>query len=180
MFREDYETAHGMSDAERRNLYANLKSGAESGWDFSSRWYIVDNGSVAGDLTHLRTRHIVPVDLNAFLCMNARLLSNMFALVGDQSRAQLYGRVFLDWKEAIHKVPLSDNLIKRLIHYELAETVRFCRSPWSSLLPKVTFKTNTIAADWRNWKLRPSVNLAIPDMGNWNQENGQTKKLVPN
>lgn len=107
-YREDYETAHGMSDAERRNLYANLKSGAESGWDFSSRWYIVDNGSVAGDLTHLRTRHIVPVDLNAFLCMNARLLSNMFTLVGDQSRAQLYGRVFLDWKEAIHKVLWND------------------------------------------------------------------------
>lgn len=28
---------------EEQLLYANLKSGAESGWDFSSRWFVMDN-----------------------------------------------------------------------------------------------------------------------------------------
>lgn len=42
--REDYENAQVFkTEAERQNHYIQLKTAAESGWDFSSRWYIKDS-----------------------------------------------------------------------------------------------------------------------------------------
>ena len=39
-YREDFELAsHLATEDEKDELYFNLKAGAESGWDFSSRWY---------------------------------------------------------------------------------------------------------------------------------------------
>lgn len=93
-----------MNDANRQEFYVNIKSGAESGWDFSSRWFIADEGHNEGNLSHISTRNILPVDLNAFLCMNARLLSKMFRLVGDESKAQMYHDRFIQWRTAIQEV----------------------------------------------------------------------------
>jgi len=42
-FREDFETAHVFhTEEERQEYYMELKSAAESGWDFSTRWFILD------------------------------------------------------------------------------------------------------------------------------------------
>jgi alpha,alpha-trehalase len=46
----------------RAGLYRDLRSAAESGWDFSSRW--LGDGQ---DLSTIRTTAIVPVDLNSLL-----------------------------------------------------------------------------------------------------------------
>lgn len=59
-WREDVATAAaGEGDNER--IYRDLRAGAESGWDFSSRW--LDGPELAS----IRTTSIAPVDLNAFL-----------------------------------------------------------------------------------------------------------------
>lgn len=42
-----YLSRHFDSDAKKEELYAELKSAAESGWDFSSRWFIL-NGTNKG------------------------------------------------------------------------------------------------------------------------------------
>lgn len=81
-----------------------MKSGAESGWDFSTRWFIANDGSNQGDLNDVKIRNIIPVDLNAFICMNTRLLSRMFSLIGDEGKSQIYHNEFLKWKEAIQQV----------------------------------------------------------------------------
>jgi alpha,alpha-trehalase len=59
-WREDVETA-ALSTRMPEEVYRDLRAGAESGWDFSSRWL--------GDteLASIRTTQIAPVDLNAFL-----------------------------------------------------------------------------------------------------------------
>jgi alpha,alpha-trehalase len=59
-WREDVETAAG-SERPAEDVYRDLRAGAESGWDFSSRW--LDGAS----LSSIRTTAIAPVDLNAFL-----------------------------------------------------------------------------------------------------------------
>ncbi|MGN6499733.1 MAG: alpha,alpha-trehalase TreF [Tsuneonella sp.] len=59
-WREDVETAR-RSDRPEADVYRDLRAGAESGWDFSSRWL---GGS---ELASIRTTGIAPVDLNAFL-----------------------------------------------------------------------------------------------------------------
>jgi alpha,alpha-trehalase len=59
-WREDVETAI-QSGRRPEQVYRDLRAGAESGWDFSSRWL---NGLA---LSSIRTTEIAPVDLNAFL-----------------------------------------------------------------------------------------------------------------
>lgn len=48
-FREDIQSAEIFkSEDEKENYYRELKSAAESGWDFSSRWFIL-NGTNKGN-----------------------------------------------------------------------------------------------------------------------------------
>jgi len=48
-FREDWESALVFrSEGEKQDHYSELKAAAESGWDFSSRWFI-QNGTNNGE-----------------------------------------------------------------------------------------------------------------------------------
>ena len=60
-YREDVELSH-LSGEDPRVLYRHLRAGAESGWDYSSRW-LKDGKS----LSTIHTTDIVPVDLNCLL-----------------------------------------------------------------------------------------------------------------
>lgn len=57
---EDVITA-AQGERPKNEVYRNLRAGAESGWDFSSRWLSGDN------LSSIRTTAIAPIDLNALL-----------------------------------------------------------------------------------------------------------------
>jgi neutral trehalase len=47
---EDYHHAEMLpTEKEKEDFYINIKSAAESGWDFSSRWFI-SNGTNAGKI----------------------------------------------------------------------------------------------------------------------------------
>ena len=61
-YKEDVETAHGKNGVALNALYLHLRAGAESGWDFSSRWF--DDPS---DIKTIHTTDIIPVDLNSLL-----------------------------------------------------------------------------------------------------------------
>ena len=37
-YREDYRDAQKLPEGERLEFYMNMKSGAESGWDYSTKW----------------------------------------------------------------------------------------------------------------------------------------------
>lgn len=60
------------NDTEKAALYAELASGAESGWDYSSRWTKQPHaGNLTDQTPALRTlnvRNTIAVDLNAILC----------------------------------------------------------------------------------------------------------------
>ncbi|XP_070346280.1 trehalase isoform X2 [Equus asinus] len=73
---------------DREDLFAELKAGAESGWDFSSRWFI--GGPNPDLLSSTRTSKFVPVDLNAFLCQAEELMSNFYARLGNDTQATKY------------------------------------------------------------------------------------------
>jgi alpha,alpha-trehalase len=60
-FKEDKATAK-LSIRTPEETYRHLRSGAESGWDFSSRWF--EDGKT---LATIHTTDIIPVDLNALL-----------------------------------------------------------------------------------------------------------------
>ncbi|XP_070931766.1 trehalase isoform X3 [Macaca nemestrina] len=73
---------------DREALWAELKAGAESGWDFSSRWLI--GGPNSNSLSGIRTSKLVPVDLNAFLCQAEELMSKFYSRLGNDSQATKY------------------------------------------------------------------------------------------
>lgn len=68
---------------QKEQLWMDLKAGAESGWDFSSRWYIDGDGHNNGTLRDTRTSRIVPVDLNALLCRSERTLASFHRVLGE-------------------------------------------------------------------------------------------------
>src|SRR5690606_38193046 len=57
-YREDYKLAQ-QHPGDDRKLYRDIRSAAESGWDFSSRWF--RDGKT---LATIHTTEIIPVDLN--------------------------------------------------------------------------------------------------------------------
>ncbi|KAM9659370.1 trehalase [Trichechus inunguis] len=87
-YSKDAELADTLPEGDREALWAELKAGAESGWDFSSRWF---SGSPnTNSLSSTRTSKVVPVDLNAFLCQAEELMSNFYSRLGNDSEAAEY------------------------------------------------------------------------------------------
>ena len=60
-YREDTELAR-RSGRKPQQLYRDIRAAAESGWDFSSRWF-----ADGRTLTAINTTEIIPVDLNSLL-----------------------------------------------------------------------------------------------------------------
>ncbi|PAV62617.1 hypothetical protein WR25_10414 [Diploscapter pachys] len=66
-YREDYELVNDIEKEEDRiKMWSEVASAAETGWDFSTR-----------------TWSVVPVDLNAFMCVNSRILASFHEIAGD-------------------------------------------------------------------------------------------------
>jgi len=77
-------TASQASSRNKTDVYTNIASAAESGWDFSSRWFSRDFNRTNQSqwMTFINTRDVVPVDLNSLLCWNERLLSQFYSTLG--------------------------------------------------------------------------------------------------
>ncbi|KAI1456949.1 glycoside hydrolase family 37 protein [Annulohypoxylon moriforme] len=73
-----YPETHALNDSDKAKLYANLASGAESGWDYNSRW-IATPSDAANDvyfpLRSLNTANVIGVDLNSILYANEMTIS---------------------------------------------------------------------------------------------------------
>ena len=87
-YREDYELATTLSQKagkkDQQKTYAlicrNLRSGAESGWDFSSRWF-ADGKTIST----IHTTNILPVDLNGLLYQLEMTLAHAYKVNGNIS-----------------------------------------------------------------------------------------------
>lgn len=99
---EDSELAeHFETSEEKEEFFLHIKSAAESGWDFSSRWMIAKDGTNRGTLLDAKTNLILPVDLNALMFKNYSDMSRFFARFGDDEKASLYKRKAMDLLNAI-------------------------------------------------------------------------------
>jgi alpha,alpha-trehalase len=96
-FREDVELSH-ISDQEIKKLFRQLRAGAESGWDYSSRWF-KDVHSFAS----IHTTDIVPVDLNCLLLHLEQTIAEAHQLNGNQETFQRFQALAARRKEAIQK-----------------------------------------------------------------------------
>ncbi|MFA6118210.1 MAG: trehalase family glycosidase [Sphingomonas sp.] len=83
-YREDVLIA-GASGRPLGEVYREIRAGAESGWDFSSRW--LGDGTLAS----IRTTSILPIDLNSLIYGLERAIAAMAADLGEQTDARHYG-----------------------------------------------------------------------------------------
>ena len=67
------------------NVYRHLRAAAESGWDFSSRWF-----KCTDDFATIQTENIIPVDLNCILLHLEDTLAAAYTLTGNTSSAEQY------------------------------------------------------------------------------------------
>ncbi|MGZ8538007.1 MAG: alpha,alpha-trehalase TreF [Flavisolibacter sp.] len=79
-------------------VYVNLRAGAESGWDFSSRWF--------EDTMHLKTietTDIIPVDLNSLLYAYETILSKAAKVMGQVDKSKYFAQLAQKRKTAVVK-----------------------------------------------------------------------------
>lgn len=70
-------------------MYRHLRAGAESGWDFSSRWIRPDENGLF-PLKNIHTTDIVPVDLNALLFHLEQRLTLVYHIEQNMDKKAYY------------------------------------------------------------------------------------------
>ena len=87
-FREDVELAAEAVESypvSAECVYRHLRAAAESGWDFSSRWFENEN-----DFSSIQTTDIIPVDLNCLMHHLEKTLAEAYLLNDEYECFQLY------------------------------------------------------------------------------------------
>ncbi len=82
---EDLELAQKVPMDEQADLFRNLRAGAESGWDYSSRW-LADPDK----LESIRVIDILPVDLNSIMYSMETMLWRLYQVKGDEDNYRKY------------------------------------------------------------------------------------------
>jgi alpha,alpha-trehalase len=115
-YKEDYETAEATAlklamrikiaspealknilDNNKAETYRNLRAGACSGWDFSSRWF-----EDYCTINTIQTTKIIPVDLNCLLYAEEKSLSKAYTLNNQFALAKKYNLLAKKRKSAIN------------------------------------------------------------------------------
>lgn len=88
-YKEDLETvAHIENENGKKQVWSDIASACESGWDFSSRWFSHDESNpFRNTIRSIRTTRVVPVDLNAFACWNEAIMTDLYTAIGNKTQA---------------------------------------------------------------------------------------------
>jgi alpha,alpha-trehalase len=95
-YREDIELAHHATD--KAKLYRHIRAAAESGWDFSCRWFKNVN-----DFSTIHTTDIIPVDLNCLMLHLEETMAAAYKLSGDDEKKIVFDSKITKRKAAIQR-----------------------------------------------------------------------------
>jgi alpha,alpha-trehalase len=101
-FKEDTELAQRAGD--KKIMYRHLRAAAESGWDFSSRWF-----KNVKDFSSIHTTEIIPVDLNCLLFNLEKTVAAAYRLSTDTVFSLKYETAANNRKAAIDKYCWNDD-----------------------------------------------------------------------
>ena len=99
---EDMEAAEKAQNSDGE-IFRHLRAGAESGWDFSSRWF-----ADGMRLDTIRTTDIVPIDLNCLLLHLEQTLAEIYNRLNEKNKAENFHSKYFNRNEAIHKYLWSE------------------------------------------------------------------------
>jgi len=94
---DDIETAEKAKERNKGELYRDLRAGAASGWDFSSRWF-----AKPGEISTIETTHILPVDLNSLMFHLEQTLARANKEAGHQDASQRFTQLAEQRQKAIN------------------------------------------------------------------------------
>ncbi|EOS92952.1 alpha,alpha-trehalase TreA [Erwinia tracheiphila] len=94
---DDISTAKQAGTRNKSELWRDLRAGAASGWDFSSRWF-----ANPGKLDTIQTTRILPVDLNSLLFHLETTLAHATLLNGDRQASQHFTQLAERRRQAIN------------------------------------------------------------------------------
>ncbi len=117
------------SSLEPSTLYRNVRAAAESGWDFSSRWF-----ADGENRNTLRTTEILPVDLNCLIHHLETTLARARALDGDESGARFMSERAERRKAAINEIFWSEK-DKWYVDYDLVAQDRVSDLTLAGMMP---------------------------------------------
>lgn len=97
-YAEDVQTAREVGTRPAEQVYRDLRAGAESGWDFSSRW-LVDPAR----LSSIRTTDIVPIDLNSLMLIMEESIARRCAEAKDHACAGAFTKLAKQRRTALDR-----------------------------------------------------------------------------
>lgn len=101
-YKEDVEVAKSSKDVTK--TYLDLKAGAESGWDYSTRWF-----ADAKTLKTIHTTDILPIDLNSLIFNTEKLLSDVYRSQNNTAKATLYLDRAINRQTFINEIMVNKN-----------------------------------------------------------------------
>ena len=130
-YREDTELARS-SGRDPQQLYRDVRAAAESGWDFSSRWF-ADGRSLAT----IDTTEIVPIDLNSLLFGLENAIVAGCTRAGDARCAREFARRAASRRAAVNRY-LWDAAAGVYRDYRWTKTAQMPRISAATLYPLFT------------------------------------------
>jgi alpha,alpha-trehalase len=91
-------TAAKLTKQKPEDFFRNIRAAAESGWDFSTRWF-----DESGKLASIQTTNIIPVDLNCLLYHLELSIARTYQTQGNEKMYTLYLNKATARKKAILK-----------------------------------------------------------------------------
>lgn len=102
-YMDDIATAEKADNRNKAELYRDLRSGAASGWDFSSRWF-----DKPDDLSTIHTTRIIPVDLNALIFHLEKTLARANKVAKNDQAAEHFSQLAETRQAAINRYLWDD------------------------------------------------------------------------
>lgn len=102
-YKEDVSMALEATDRTPSRVYVDLRAGAESGWDYSSRW--LRDGAT---LSTIHTTDIIPVDLNCLMYLLEETIADAYKVFKQRRLANHFRTFAAERAEAINKYCWSD------------------------------------------------------------------------
>jgi alpha,alpha-trehalase len=96
-YKEDVELAKS-SKQKPEELYRNVRAAAESGWDFSCRWF-----KKTDSFDSIHTTDIIPIDLNCLLVHLEETIAEVYTYQKSNVTAKRYRTLAQSRREAIQK-----------------------------------------------------------------------------
>ncbi len=90
-----------------KNIFKNLRAGACSGWDFSSRWFVDPN-----KISTIQILDIAPIDLNSLMYKMETILSKSYQLTKQKNLQTKFST-------------LSNKRLKSIEKYFFSKTIKF-------------------------------------------------------